>query len=233
MRLIPPRGAGDGPIYSREPEDKREFTESFDRLYSRFAGAYDVAVKHLPFWRAWLRRALPYIDGPRVLEVSVGTGWLLTQYAGDVEAHAIDLNERMLAVTRRNLRRAGLGASLRRATVEALPFSADYFDTVVNTMSFSGYPDATRALSELQRVMRPGGRLVMIDVGYPRNGNRLGTALTNLWRHSGDLIRDMPALFTESGLDARVYEIGGSGSIHLYVATAREGVQRPASSSVS
>lgn len=60
--------------YSREPRDRAEFTESRDRLYMRFAGLYDLAVKAIPFRRRWLGGAIPHIRGPKVLEVSFGTG---------------------------------------------------------------------------------------------------------------------------------------------------------------
>ena len=85
-------------------------------------------------------------------------------------------------------------------------------------MAFSGYPDGRKALSELARVMRPAGKLVIIDVNYPCDANRLGTALVGLWKRSGDLIRDMPALFAERDLDVIDREIGGFGSVHLYLA---------------
>lgn len=202
-----------------EPRDKRGFTERYGRLYTRLASAYDIAIRVLPVWRTWLRHALPYIEGPRVLEVSFGTGWLLTQYAGEVEAHGVDLNHRMVAIAKRNLRRAGLDAELRQANVEDLPYENDRFDTVVNTMAFSGYPDGARAITELHRVLRPGGRLLIIDVANPADGNRIGNALVDLWKRLGDLLRDMPALLAESGFEIREQEIGGWGSIHLYVAT--------------
>jgi ubiquinone/menaquinone biosynthesis C-methylase UbiE len=209
------------PRYSAEPPDPQAFTKSFDRRYSRFAGLYDVAVKTLPVWRTWLRRALPFIEGPRVLEVSVGTGWLMTQYAGRHEAHGVDLNPAMVKTAQRNMRRAGVRAELRQGTVEELAYPEEFFDTVVNTMSFSGYPDGAKAMSELRRVLRPGGRLVMIDVGYPSDGNRMGTALVELWKRSGDLIRDMHELFARFDLRATDAEIGGWGSVHLYVAERR------------
>jgi ubiquinone/menaquinone biosynthesis C-methylase UbiE len=208
--------------HSPEPRDKRAFTQSFDRSYSRAARAYDLAVKLLPVWRRWLSRTLPHIEGPRVLEASFGTGWLLTRYAERFETHGIDLNEAMLGVARRNLTRAGMSAQLVRGDVESLPYPAGYFDTVVNTMSFSGYPDGRRAMSELSRVLRPGGTLVMIDVNYPSDGNRAGATLVNLWKRAGDLIRDMQALFGEFGFDASDEEIGGWGSVHLYLATKRD-----------
>jgi len=216
---MPEPGRAQGARYSEEPSDPRAFTESFDRAYSRFARAYDLGVRIFPVWRRWLASALPHIRGPRVLEVSFGTGWLLTRYAGRVEAHGIELNDAMIAVAARNLERAGLLADLRQGNVEALPYPDAHFDTVVNTMAFTGYPDAGRAMRELCRVLRSGGRLVMVDVNYPHDGNRPGTVLVNAWKRAGDLIRDMTPLFESCGLSVSKQEVGGFGSVHLYVCT--------------
>ena len=208
-----------GGPYSAEPGDAQAFTSWFDRLYTRLARPYDLVVKALPVWRHWISAALPHIRGPRVLEVSFGTGWLLTRYADNFEAHGVDLNERMVAIAQRNLQRAGMNAELRHANVEALPYPDGHFDTVVNTMAFSGYPNGQRAMSELHRVLRPQGRLVLIDVGYPHDGNRLGGALVGMWKRAGDVIRDMPPLFASFGFDVYHGQVGGFGSVHLYVAT--------------
>ena len=112
-------------------------------------------------------------------------------------------------------------ADLRLGAVEALPYPDATFDTVVSTMAFSGYPDGAAAAAEVARVLVPGGRLVLIDVNYPRDGNRLGTALVDrFWKPLGDLVRDVPAVLTAAGLDVRDDEVGGWGSVHRYVATA-------------
>jgi ubiquinone/menaquinone biosynthesis C-methylase UbiE len=210
-----------GGRYSTEPADPRAFSERYDRVYSRIARAYDLAIPLLPFLRGWLSAALPHLRGPRVLEVSFGTGWLLTQYAGRFETHGIDLNEAMLHVAARNLRRKGLTARLQEANVQAIPYPDGTFDTVLNTMAFSGYPDAHAAMSELRRVLKPQGQLVIIDVNYPHDNNLLGRTLMGIGRLSGDLIRDMNSLFEAFELDASDKEIGGFGSIHLYLATKR------------
>ncbi len=209
------------PAYSNEPEDPHEFTQSFDRGYTRLARLYDVAVKILPFWKGWLRHALPHVNGARVLEVSFGTGYLLTQFAPQTEAHGVDINARMVETARGNLRKASLTAHLARATVEALPYQDASFDTVVNTMAFTGYPNPERALAEMVRVLRADGRLVMVDVNYPADRNRMGMTLTRAWKAAGDLIRDMGPLFDRLSLAYTDEEIGGRGSVHLYVATKR------------
>lgn len=146
---------------------------------------------------------------------------MLTRYANNFDTHGVDLNEHMVAIAQRNLRRAGVTAELRQANVEALPYPDGQFDTVVNTMAFSGYPNGQRAMTQLHRVLRRQGRLVLIDVGYPHDGNRLGSALVGMWQRAGDVIRDMPTLFDSFGFDVYHDQIGGFGSVHLYVATKR------------
>lgn len=207
------------PRYSEEPRDRAAFTVAFDRAYTRLARIYDVAIKAFPPWSGWLRAALPHLKGPRVLEVSFGTGYLMTKCAERFEVHGLDLNMKMVAIARTNLQRSGLTAALCRGTVEALPYRDESFDSVLNTMAFSGYPDAKKALGELLRVLKPGGRLVLIDINYPTDGNSPGTWLTALWKHSGDLIRDLNALFDHFSVQHVDEEIGGWGSVHLYRAT--------------
>lgn len=202
-----------------EPENAERFTREWDRAYTAFAKPYDLAVRLLPVWKTWLRRALPHIVGPRVLEVSFGTGYLISQYAGAFEAHGLDYNREMVAITRRNLVRARAKAKLARGNVEALPYPDSSFDSLVNTMAFSGYPDGVRALAEMKRVLRSGGKLILIDFTFPPDQNWLGSRIATLWERSGDLLRDMPALFRDCGLDYTDESIGAWGSVRLFVAT--------------
>lgn len=204
--------------HADEPADAHAFTSSFDAVYTRTARIYDIAVKLLPIWQRWLQQALPYLEGPRVLEVSFGTGWLLTRYAGRFDAYGLDRNARMVAVARTNLARVGCPARLVQGDVADLPYADQTFDTVVSTMAFTGYPDAARALAEIHRVLKPDGRLVIVDVAHPRNGNRAGTALVRFWQWTGDVIRDLPDLLDHAGFRATDEEIGGWGSVHRYVA---------------
>lgn len=206
------------PAYSTEPDDKERFTREFDRTYTLIAGVYDLAVKVLPVWKSWLRQALPHIQGPRVLEVSFGTGYLLTQYADRFETHGIDYNEKLVSVAGGNLKKKGLTANLQKGNVESLPYDDETFDCIVNTMAFTAYPDGVKAMSEFHRVLKPGGKLVLIDIDYPADRNWLGMRMTRLWAALGDILRDMGALFRRFDFDYTDREIGGFGSVHLYVA---------------
>ena len=207
-----------GPVYSNEPGDREEFTRKFDRAYTTIAGVYDLAVKVFPIWKSWLKQALPHIRGPKVLEVSFGTGYLLTQYADRFEAHGIDYNEKLLSVASDNLKKKGITAALRVGNVESLPYDDETFDCIVNTMAFTAYPDGRKAMSEFHRVLKEGGRLVLIDIEYPADRNWLGMRMTRFWIAVGDIVRDMGALFRQFDFEYTDREIGGFGSVHLYVA---------------
>ena len=218
MIEMPQEEALEDSRYSAEPDDSAKFTSERDRLYTMFAGTYAAAVRIFPVWRRWIEPAIPHVEGPRVLEVSFGTGHLLAQYAGRFTTHGVDYNLEMAEVARRGLRRAGVNASLVQGSVEHLPYPDESFDSIVNTMAFSGYPDGVAALSEMRRVLRSGGRLVLIDVDYPSDGNWLGTRLAEFWKWSGDLLRDKEQLLDQLAFDYTHEEIGGWGSVHLFVA---------------
>ncbi len=206
-------------IYSDEPRDRQLYTEKFDRFYSRFARGYDWFVKAFPLWRNWLNHVIPHLQGERVLELSFGTGYLLTQYANRFMTCGIDLNEALARIAKGNIEGAGVQAHLQIANVEALPYADESFDTLINTFSFTGYPDARQALFEMKRVLRSGGRLVMIDINYPNDGNWVGSMLTKAWWVGGDIIRDIGQLFDQFGFQHCDVEIGGAGNVHLYIAT--------------
>ena len=207
--------------YSNEPEDQQQYTADFDKFYTRFGRLYDLAVKFLPLWKTWIQEALPYLQGPRVLEISFGTGYLLTKYASSFDTYGLDCNERMISLAKSNLKKKGIAASLQRGSVEVLPYKKESFDAIVNTMSLSGYPDGMKAISEMHRVLRKGGRLIIIDVNYPSNGNWLGTRLTRFWARTGDIIRDMDEILGKFDFDYTDHEIGGFGSTHLYLCEKR------------
>lgn len=207
--------------YSAEPEDPAKFTGKRDRLYTMFAGLYAASLRIFPVWGRWIGQAIPHAEGPRVLEISFGTGYLLARYAGRFATHGVDYNFKMVQVARRGLRRAGVKASLVQGAVEHLPYPDESFDSIVNTMAFSGYPDGVAAMSEMRRVLRNDGRLILVDVGYPADGNWIGKGLAEFWKSSGDILRDKEPLLDRFAFEYTREEIGGWGSVHLFVARKR------------
>jgi len=206
-------------LHRTKNPDRANVSDRHRAAYSKYAKLYDVAVKVLPVWKTWIKTVLPHIQGPMVLEASFGTGYLLTQYADEYEVSGIDYNETMVETAKRNLAERGQQAALLQANVESLPYPDQTFDTIVNTMAFSGYPDGDKAISEFIRVLKTGGRILLVDFVYPKDGNFPGTSLAALMERAGDVIRDLDVLFLAHGLQFQRKEIGGFGSVCLYIAT--------------
>ena len=130
-----------------------------------FAGIYDHAMAKTE--RAGLgahRQALLATATGDVLEVGAGTGTNLMYYGDGVRTLTLTEPERPMA---RRLEKRVLDrrpdAKLLRAPAEDLPFNDDSFDTVVSTLVLCTVDDQPRALRELRRVLRPGGRLLFIE----------------------------------------------------------------------
>ncbi|WP_410657512.1 class I SAM-dependent methyltransferase [Amycolatopsis sp. lyj-112] len=97
------------------------------------------------------------------LEVAVGTGLNLPLYPDDVNLTGIDLSDGMLDIARGRAERLGHTVTLQRANAHDLPFEAESFDTVLCTLGLCAIPDDGKALEEMVRVLRPGGRLILLD----------------------------------------------------------------------
>lgn len=138
---------------------------AFARLYNELAWGYNgvaIAVSG-GRWFDWVRATLPYLGG-QVLELGCGTGALqLAQRRTRVAPAAIglDASPAMISHTRRRLTRAGFSIVLARAVAQALPFAPASVDTVVATFP-SEYIIDPATLREIRRVLRPGGRLVVV-----------------------------------------------------------------------
>ena len=106
----------------------------------------------------------------RVLEVAIGTGRNLAFYPPEVHLSGLEFSPAMLAIARERARELGRQLDLVLGDAQALEFADATFDTVVCTFSLCSIPDEARALAEVQRVLRPGGRLILLDhvAGEPR-----------------------------------------------------------------
>ena len=135
--------------------------------YDAVAGVYD-RLEALAEWlgvRALRREVFGRARG-RVLEVAVGTGKNLPCYPPQVEEIVgIDLSPAMLAEARRRATDLGMEVELREADAEALPFPDASFDTVASSLSTCTFPDPVRALSEMRRVCKPDGQILLLEHG--------------------------------------------------------------------
>jgi ubiquinone/menaquinone biosynthesis C-methylase UbiE len=99
----------------------------------------------------------------KVLEVAVGTGLNLPHYPAGVEVTGIDLSAAMLKRARPRAAASRATVTLQEASALELPFPAASFDTVVCVLALCCIPDDRAAVREMHRVLRPGGRLLLLD----------------------------------------------------------------------
>jgi len=107
-------------------------------------------------WRSWLATG---VRAGRVLDLGCGTGRNLPHFASGVRAIGLDPCHESL----RKARRRAPGLPLVRARAEALPFRDGAFDTVVSGLVFCSVSDVPHGLSEVRRVLKPGGALRMLE----------------------------------------------------------------------
>jgi SAM-dependent methyltransferase len=130
-----------------------------------FALTYDrqIAKTEKAGLRAFRQRLLAGAAGD-VLEIGAGTGANLPCYSPAVGSLTLtEPQPPMLRHLERNVRARRPAARVLRAPAEDLPFDDDSFDVAVSTLVLCGVDDQPRALRELRRVLRPGGRLLFIE----------------------------------------------------------------------
>jgi ubiquinone/menaquinone biosynthesis C-methylase UbiE len=99
----------------------------------------------------------------QVLELAAGTARNLPHYPDAVSITAVELSPEMLAIGRKRAEDLGRDAELRVGDVQALDFDDESFDTVVCTLGLCTIPDPRKAVAEAHRVLRPGGKLLLLE----------------------------------------------------------------------
>lgn len=97
------------------------------------------------------------------LEVAIGTGLNLPHYPEDVRLTGLDLSPEMLALAETAAKRIGRTIQLMVGDAQDLPFVDRSFDSVVRTYGLCSVPDDAAVIIEMKRVLKPGGRLILVD----------------------------------------------------------------------
>jgi ubiquinone/menaquinone biosynthesis C-methylase UbiE len=191
-------------------------------VYDRLAGLYDAVDWFTANTTHRLRkrglRDLPQ-PGSRLLEIGFGSGKLHLELAERYEMAGLDRAPGMVRLTKQRLAASGRESNLCVGSAYALPWPDGYFDAVLSTFAFSAFPDADRALDEMVRVIKSGGKVIIVDAGEAADGNIFARFLAWLWEALGDYMRDEVPLMEARGLAVEREEYGPWHCVHVVVGT--------------
>ncbi len=177
-------------------------------MFDGISGAYDRMNRMITFgidksWRKKLMRYVAQIQPRRILDIAAGTGDLCLLAARMTEAEEIigaDISEGMLEIGKKKVKKAKLEGRIRMqvADAEDLPYDTDYFDAVTIAFGVRNFEHLDQGLREILRVLRPGGRLLILETSVPTQPI---IKKMYLW-HSNYLLPFLGKLFSK---DARAY----------------------------
>jgi ubiquinone/menaquinone biosynthesis C-methylase UbiE len=138
--------------------------------FNRWARNYDDSILHLFVFNAARRMLFKEVlrgkdnKNKKILDVGCGTGRLVHQladYLKEARIHGVDISKSM--IEKAKLKKRNKNVRFDVGDVERLPYEDNSFDIITCSHSFHHYPDKERAASEMYRVLRPGGRVMVID----------------------------------------------------------------------
>ena len=191
----------------------------------------DLSMRHRGLM-PYRRRTIAAASGV-VLEIGVGSGLNLPLYETDVDrVYGIDPSPQLIELAKKRTKQADRLVFLARASAEELPFTGGSFDSVVTTWTLCTIPDVLGALREMQRVLKPDGRLLFVEHGLaPDRGiARWQNWLTPCWKRIGGgchLNRKMDDLIRAAGFQITQlqtsYMEGPKPMTFMYQGSARPG----------
>ena len=147
-------------------------------MFAAISRRYDLANHLLSFsfdtrWRRLVARLSGLGRGDRALDCATGTGDLafaLKRQVGESgEVVGVDFCPEMLDIAKAKVRGANPGVYFRAADLLALPFGNGAFDAATIGFGMRNVADASQALREMARVVRPGGRVLVLETGVPQS----------------------------------------------------------------
>ena len=146
----------------------------FNLLYNQMAWGYDLVadIVSLGMWRDWVRAVIPYLNGPQVLELGHGPGHLqvalhekTTEAPNSLQVIGLDKSKQMGQIAKRRLIRHGYQSTLINGDAQMLPLPDESVHQIVATFP-SEYISSPHTLEEVKRVLKPGGKLVILALAW-------------------------------------------------------------------
>ncbi|MGF7184541.1 demethylmenaquinone methyltransferase/2-methoxy-6-polyprenyl-1,4-benzoquinol methylase [Desulfitispora alkaliphila] len=149
-----------------------------EQMFDGIAGKYDFVNKLMSFgldnsWRKFAVRRSEAKDGNRALDVCCGTGMLSIELARAVGSRGhvtgLDFSGKMLEKAEHNLARTSYGDQINfiKGNAMELPFVENSFDCITVGWGLRNVPDIKKALAEMKRVVKPGGKVISLDMAKP------------------------------------------------------------------
>jgi demethylmenaquinone methyltransferase/2-methoxy-6-polyprenyl-1,4-benzoquinol methylase len=226
-----------------EGEKSQRVAGVFDSVVPRYDLMNDLMSAGLHrLWKRFAVEASGVRPGERVLDIAGGTGDLARLFSGRVgqrgEVVLTDINPAMLRHGRDRLLDAGIVLPLAQCDAEKLPFAAERFDCVSVAFGLRNMTHKETALAEMRRVLRPGGRLIVLEFStiwapfkplydaysfglLPRLGNLVAKD-AEAYRYLAESIRLHPgrealkAMMEQAGLERVEYFNLAAGAVALH-----------------
>ncbi len=164
---------------SHEVLVEKQFGDRADAYLQSHVHAQGADLVRLSEWLSNSRDAT-------VLDIGCGAGHASFTLAGQVaQVTAYDLSEKMLKVVSKAAAARGLNNVVtRQGPAEALPFAAASFDVAISRYSAHHWHDVGMALREVKRVLKPGGKFILMDIAAP------GDPVLDIWLQTVEMLRD-------------------------------------------
>ena len=118
-------------------------------------------------FKGWAKRVNETVAaGGRVLEVAPGPGFLSVELArsGKYQVSGLDISKTFVEIAQNNARQANVSVDFRLGNASDMPFAADSFDFIICTAAFKNFTQPVQAIAEMQRVLKPGGKALIVDL---------------------------------------------------------------------
>ena len=143
----------------------------------------NLTKKSLEDFKALAQRTAEQLPaGSRVLEVAPGPGYFAIELAklGQYEITGLDISETFVEIARANAAHANVSVDFRRGNASAMPLQDHTFDYILCRAAFKNFADPLGALEEMHRVLKPGGRAMIIDLRKDASWNSIKQAATEM-----------------------------------------------------
>lgn len=132
--------------------------------YEKKAAGFDrfMAPMEKMMMGKWRAKLVESATG-EVLEAGVGTGANLPYYSRAITVTAIDFSPKMIGIAKTKINQSTVPIELMVADIQNLPFSDESFDTIITACVFCSVPDAIRGFCELKRVLKPKGKIYLLE----------------------------------------------------------------------